>query len=98
MGDINKSLYDIQTFDNYTYLHSVDTGIMAIFLGIAMKLSENELKELSIGAILHDIGKTKIPNDIITKPGKLTNEEFKRNKKSSYIWERNFRKKFFYIR
>ena len=94
MGDINKSLYDIQTFDNYTYLHSVDTGIMAIFLGIAMKLSENELKELSIGAILHDIGKTKIHNDIITKPGKLTNEEFKEIKNhpiyGKEILEKNF--------
>ena len=76
MGDVNKSLYEIQTFDNYTYLHCIDTGIMAIFLGLSMKLSKSELKELSIGAILHDIGKTRIDNDIITKPGKLTNEEF----------------------
>ena len=80
MGDVNKSLYDIQTFDNYTYIHSIDTGIMAIFLGISMKLNESELKELSIGAILHDIGKTKIDKDIITKPGKLTNEEFEKIK------------------
>jgi len=76
MGDVNKSLYDIQTLDNYTYLHSIDTGIMAIFLGMSMNLNESELKELSIGAILHDIGKTKIHKDIITKPGKLTEEEF----------------------
>ncbi|MCB2305981.1 HD-GYP domain-containing protein [Clostridium estertheticum] len=76
MGDVSKSLYDIQTFDNYTYLHSIDTGIMAIFLGITMNLSQGELKELSIGAILHDIGKTKIDKNIITKPGKLTKEEF----------------------
>lgn len=76
LGDVNKSLYDIQTYDNYTYLHSIDTGIMAIFLGMSMDLKESELKELSIGAILHDIGKTKIDNDIITKPGKLTEEEF----------------------
>jgi len=76
MGDVNKSLYDIQTFDNYTYLHSIDTGIMAIFLGISMNLTESELKELSIAAILHDIGKTKIDKNIITKPGKLTSDEF----------------------
>ena len=81
MGDVNKSLYDIQTYDNYTYLHSIDTGIMAIFLGISMNLKESELKELSIGAILHDIGKTKIPKEIITKPGKLTVEEFEEIKK-----------------
>jgi len=77
MGDVNKSLYDIQTFDNSSYLHSIDTGIMAIFLGISMNLSESELKELGIGAILHDVGKTKIDKNIITKIGKLTDEEFK---------------------
>ncbi|MGH4139547.1 HD-GYP domain-containing protein [Clostridium sp.] len=81
MGDVNKSLYDIQTYDNYTYLHSIDTGIMAIFLGLSMNLKQNELKELSIGAILHDIGKIKVPIKIITKPGKLTVEEFEEIKK-----------------
>ena len=94
MGDVNKSLYDIQTFDNYTYLHSIDTGIMAIFLGISMKLTESELKELSIGAILHDIGKTKINKNIITKPGKLTSEEFEEIKNhpiyGKQILEKNF--------
>lgn len=94
MGDVNKSLYDIQTFDNYTYIHSIDTGIMAIFLGISMKLNESELKELSIGAILHDIGKIKIDKDIITKPGKLTTEEFEEIKQHPIygreILEKNF--------
>lgn len=94
MGDVNKSLYDIQTFDNYTYLHSIDTGIMSIFLGISMNLNERELKELSIGAILHDIGKTKIDRNIITKPGKLTTEEFEEIKNhpiyGKEILEQNF--------
>lgn len=94
MGDVNKSLYDIQTYDNYTYLHCIDTGIMAIFLGISMNLKQSELKELSIGAILHDIGKTKVPIGIITKPGKLTVEEFEEIKKhptyGKNILEKNF--------
>lgn len=94
MGDVNKSLYDIQTYDNYTYLHCIDTGIMAIFLGMSMNLSKNELKELSIGAILHDIGKIKVPKEIITKPGKLTVEEFEEVKKhptyGKNILEKNF--------
>lgn len=94
MGDVNKSLYDIQTYDNYTYLHSIDTGIMATFLGLSMNLKESELKELTIGAILHDIGKTKIHSDIITKPGKLTEEEFEEIKQhptyGKNILEKNF--------
>ncbi|WP_291635846.1 HD-GYP domain-containing protein [Clostridium sp.] len=94
MGDVNKSLYDIQTYDNYTYLHSIDTGIMAIFLGLSMNLKESDLKELSIGAILHDIGKTSVIKDIITKPDKLTFEEYEEVKNhptyGKEILEKNF--------
>ncbi|WP_050608121.1 HD-GYP domain-containing protein [Clostridium niameyense] len=81
MGDVNKSLYDIKTYDNYTYVHSLDTCIMTAFLGMSSGLNELELKEISIGAILHDIGKIKIPNNIINKKGKLTDEEFEEIKK-----------------
>lgn len=75
-GDINKSLYDIKTYDNYTYVHCIDTGIMATFLGESMGFDLDELIELGKGAILHDIGKIKIPSKIINKKGKLTKEEF----------------------
>jgi HD-GYP domain-containing protein (c-di-GMP phosphodiesterase class II) len=81
MGDVNKSLYDIQTYDNYTFVHSLDTCIMASFLGLSHGFNEKELKDLAIGAILHDIGKTKISNKIINKSGPLTDEEFKEIKK-----------------
>ncbi|MDP4089815.1 MAG: HD-GYP domain-containing protein [Bacillota bacterium] len=80
-GEVNLSLYDIRTHDNYTYLHSIDTGIMAAFIGISCKYSETDLKELGLGAILHDIGKTKIDHKIINKAGKLTEEEFSEMKK-----------------
>lgn len=81
LGDVNKSLYDIQTYDNYTYVHSLDTCIMAAFLGLSSGFREWELKELGVGAILHDIGKTKVSNKIVGKQGKLTEEEFKEIKK-----------------
>jgi len=75
-GDVNSSLYDIKTHDNYTYVHSLDTCIMATFLGVSSNLDKWEMKDLAVGAILHDIGKTKIDNNIINKKGKLTNEEY----------------------
>lgn len=81
IGDVNKSLYDIQTYDNYTYMHSLDTCIMSTFLGMSSSFNEFEIKELGIGAILHDVGKTKVPISIIGKKGKLTNEEFDEVKK-----------------
>ncbi|PRR77145.1 Cyclic di-GMP phosphodiesterase response regulator RpfG [Clostridium liquoris] len=76
LGDVNKSLYDIKTYDNYTYMHSLDTCIMTSFLGLSSNFRENELKELGVGAVLHDVGKTMIPSKILKKNGKLTEEEF----------------------
>lgn len=81
LGDVNKSLNDIKTFDNYTYVHSLDTCIMTSFLGLSSGFNEASLKDLGIGAILHDVGKTKIPSKILNKEGKLTDEEFKEIKK-----------------
>lgn len=80
-GNVNKSLYDIKTYDNYTYLHSLDTCIMAAFLGLSSGFNGLELKELGIGAILHDVGKTKVPFSIINKQGKLTDVEYGEVKK-----------------
>lgn len=95
-GDINKSLYDIKTYDNYTYVHCVDTAIMSGFLGLNLNLKEYELKELGKGSILHDIGKTKISSEIINKKGSLTEEEF-REIKMHPIYGKNILKKCFAI-
>lgn len=81
LGDVNKSLYDIQTYDNYTFVHSLDTCIMSSFLGITEKFDRNHLRELGIGGILHDIGKIKVPIKILNKKGRLTDEEFSEIKK-----------------
>ncbi|RMD01900.1 HD-GYP domain-containing protein [Clostridium autoethanogenum] len=81
VGDVNKSLYDIQTYDNYTFVHSIDTCVMASFLGISAGYNEFDIKELGVGAILHDVGKTKVPIEILNKKGKLTDEEFAEIKK-----------------
>lgn len=75
-GSVNTNLFEIKSYDDYTYIHCVDTCIMAVFLGSSLHLPMDTLRDLSVAAILHDIGKTKISNSIITKQGKLTNEEF----------------------
>jgi len=81
VGDVNKSIYDIKTYDNYTYMHSLDTCIMSTFLGINSKIDEWGLKDLGVGAILHDIGKSDIPIKLLNKEGRLTDEEFNEIKK-----------------
>lgn len=74
--NLNVNLMDLKTFDDYTYFHSVNVGILAILIGHALKISKDELHTLGIAAMLHDIGKVFIPVDILNKPGKLTSEEF----------------------
>ena len=69
-------LTEIKTYDNYTYVHSLNTCVIALFFGMQMSMPKTKLMDLGMGAILHDVGKTKIPKNILNKPSKLTDEEF----------------------
>lgn len=66
----------IRDIDNYTYLHSVDVCIYSLITGKHMGLPKEELYELGLGAILHDIGKCRIPLEILNKPSRLTRDEY----------------------
>jgi HD-GYP domain-containing protein (c-di-GMP phosphodiesterase class II) len=74
--DIMINLVDIKSADNYTYQHSVNVAILSLVLGIELQLSKHELYDLCIGAMLHDLGKVLIPEEILNKPGKLDEDEF----------------------
>ena len=71
------NLLNIKDFDDYTYTHSVNVATVSIFIGTKLGLSKKDITDLGMGAFLHDIGKIKIPIEILNKPGKLTDEEFK---------------------
>lgn len=75
--DIMVNLVDIKSMDNYTYNHSVNSAIMALVLGIGYGLNKNDLYDLTMGLMLHDIGKMFIPNEILNKRGKLDDDEYK---------------------
>lgn len=62
--------------DDYTYLHSVAVCALMIALGKQMGLSSAQLKDAGMAGLMHDIGKAMIPEAILNKPGKLTDEEF----------------------
>lgn len=68
--------------DKYTAGHSERVANISMQIGTAMGLSEKQLETLEIAALFHDIGKLGIPDHILLKPGKLTDEEFR------YITER----------
>lgn len=68
--------YELNKTEEYTYKHTIGVGIISLMIGKWLKLSEEELKELTLGATLHDIGKTRISPFILNKEGKLTREEY----------------------
>lgn len=71
----------IKDYDNYTFNHSVNVGVISMALASYMKLERLMIEEAGMGGFLHDIGKTKVSKNIINKPGKLSNLEFDEIKK-----------------
>ena len=71
-----KSMLEVTTHDYYTYTHSVDVSTYALGFGAFLGFNEVQLKALGKGAMLHDLGKKRVPLEIINKNGKLTDEEF----------------------
>jgi len=83
--DIMVNLTDIKSSDDYTFSHSVNVCILSLITGIKLGLNQLRLKDLGIGALMHDIGKTLIPKEILNKASKLTNEEFEQIKKHTIL-------------
>lgn len=74
--DLLTVLLDAFVYDDYIFTHSFNVTMYSLAIGLQLKLSPKELETLGVGAILHDVGKIKIPEEILFKPGKLTCEEF----------------------
>ncbi|CAG7646544.1 hypothetical protein PAESOLCIP111_05187 [Paenibacillus solanacearum] len=74
-------LTNISLMDNYLFQHSLNVCIYASMLGMAYGYSRDELLTLGLGALLHDVGKTQIPLELLKKKDPLTDDEFMRIKK-----------------
>lgn len=66
----------LKVSDEYTFKHSVDVATMAMVIAKNTGMSSQEVYDIGISGLLHDIGKSRIPNEILNKPDKLTDEEF----------------------
>ena len=62
--------------DEYTFQHSVDVATISMLIAKNSNMSEREIQKIGMAGLLHDMGKSKIPNEILNKAGKLTEEEF----------------------
>lgn len=67
----------IKNYDEYTFNHSVNVSIYSLAMGRRLGLSRKTLTELGITALLHDIGKSKIPKEILNKPSSLNEDEWR---------------------
>jgi len=70
------SLIRLKNANEYTYLHSVAVCALMVALGRQLGLEGDILKQAGVAGLLHDIGKMSIPNEVLNKPGKLTDDEF----------------------
>ncbi|POZ63600.1 HD-GYP domain-containing protein [Chromobacterium alticapitis] len=70
------SLCRIKDKDNYTFQHSVSVGALMVSFCNALGMSREAIHHAGVGGMLHDIGKMKVPDTILNKPGKLTEQEF----------------------
>jgi putative nucleotidyltransferase with HDIG domain len=71
------SLLNLKNFDDYTYTHSLNVAILSSAFAYHMKFTDDKLLSIGRGAFLHDIGKAKVPLNILNKPDKLNDSEFR---------------------
>lgn len=72
---------NLRHYDDSTYAHSMNVGLLCNVFADWLELGEEEKKTLTVAGILHDIGKTRVPLEIIQKPARLSEEEYQIIKK-----------------
>lgn len=79
--DINT----LKVSDEYTFKHSVDVATISMVIAKKHGMTEKEVYEIGVAGLLHDLGKSQIPNEILNKAGRLTEEEFAIMKQHSLL-------------
>ncbi|HEV8396828.1 MAG TPA: HD-GYP domain-containing protein [Vicinamibacterales bacterium] len=70
------ALTALKNYDNYTFTHMVNVSILTMGQARGLGIEGGLLREFGLAALMHDIGKVKTPNEVLNKPGKLSDEEF----------------------
>lgn len=85
LSDILNYLHLVRPLDDYTYSHSLNVSLIAIIIAKWMNLSQWEIDDIATAGLLHDIGKTKVSQELLSKPGKLSNLEFEEIKRHTVL-------------
>ncbi len=81
-------LTDVRAYDSYTFGHCINVCVLSVMMGTRLGLHELDLRQLAIGAILHDLGKIAIPEHILKKPRALDDSEMQEMQNhSNYGWQ-----------
>lgn len=70
----------LKQHDNYTFQHSVSVCALMTAFARTLELPREIIREIAIGALLHDVGKARVPDEILNKPARLTDAEFEKMK------------------
>lgn len=79
--DLAVNFSDIRGKDEYNYAHSIQVGVLSIMTGMSLGFDPSRLRDLGVGAMLHDIGKVRVPEAIVNKQSPLTLVEYEEMKK-----------------
>lgn len=85
-------LQNMHTHDDSIYVHSMNVSLISATIGKWLNLSENDINNLTLAGLLHDLGKLSVPSEILNKQGKLTEEEYeiiKKHPMSGYDFIKN---------
>lgn len=74
--ELFNMLHNMHSSDDSVYGHCLNVSLICRQIGKWSKVDDDTLKTLTLAGLLHDIGKLKIPNEILNKPGKYTDEEY----------------------
>lgn len=75
-SSVTLDLVGLRQVDNYTFMHSLAVGVLSVAAGVELGFKQDDLLDLSLAAVLHDVGKSRIPLQVLNKPGKLDADEW----------------------
>ena len=75
-AEVLSGVVSLKSHDSYTFEHSIEVTVAGVVLGKRLNIASQELYQLALGCMLHDVGKLVIPPEVLSKPSRLTPEEF----------------------
>jgi HD-GYP domain-containing protein (c-di-GMP phosphodiesterase class II) len=84
-NNLTNVILEIRKKDNYTYRHCIGVAVISFLIGKWLGLKNEELNDLTIAGLMHDLGKTKIPDSILNKAGRLNADEYAEMKLHTHL-------------